>query len=63
MLPADIQDEDDSLKGLLLIGHLNIDPKGRELPSPLPAIGVGNAARLALADLRCPADAPHDKAG
>ena len=63
LVPADTEAEQNGLKGLLLIGHMFLDPKGKEMPSwPLPAFGVGNGAHLALADLRCPADAPDDKA-
>ena len=50
-------DEDDAqgdkLKGMLLFAHLNIDPEGKELPWPIPAIGFGNGAHLAGACMRC----------
>lgn len=36
-----------TLRGLLLVGDLNLDPSGRKLPWPLPSIGFGNAAHLA----------------
>ena len=45
-----------------MIGHLDIDPEGKHLPWPFPAIGLGNGAHLATADLRCIPGGPHDKA-
>jgi len=62
------------LTGLLMIGHLDIDPEGKHLNGSIPKIpiGLGNGAHLATTDLRCipgglhdkaaPSD-PHDKAG
>ena len=61
-MAPDGEEEENTLKGLLLVGHLNIDPSGREMPWPLPAIGFGNGAHLALANLRCSSDAPDEKA-
>ena len=60
---VDHDEEGGTMKGLLLVGHLNIDPKGEEMPLPFPAIGLGNGAHLAHAELRCSSDGPHDKAG
>ena len=40
-----------ALRGLLLVGDLNLDPSGRKLPWPLPSIGFGNAAHLANATI------------
>lgn len=57
----DREDEGDMLKGLLMVGHLNLDPEGRQLPWPIPAIGFGNGAHLAAADLRCRPKSPHGK--
>ena len=59
---TDQDEEEKTLKGLLMVGHLNIDPSGKEMPWPIPAIGFGNGAHLALAELRCTSDAPPDKA-
>ena len=36
-----------TLRGMLLVGDLNLDPSGSKLPWPLPSIGFGNAAHLA----------------
>ena len=52
----DQDEEKNTLKGLLLVGHLDVDPKGEEMPWPVPAIGLGNGAHLAWAELRCTSD-------
>ena len=61
-----IRDHDDeakkTLQGLLLVGNLNIDPKGDQAPWHIPTFGLGNAAHLAWADLRCASEVPHGKA-
>ena len=54
--------DQETIKGLLMIGHLDIDPQGKQLPWPIPAIGLGNGAHLATTDLRCIPGGPHDKA-
>ena len=56
------QDEDEkTLKGLLMVGHLDIDPSGKEMPWPIPAIGFGNGAHLARAELRCTPEVPRQQ--
>ncbi|CAL8472166.1 g11708 [Coccomyxa elongata] len=47
MVPDTEDAREGVLRGLLLIGDLNIDPSGRRLPWPIPPIGFGNAAHLA----------------
>ena len=58
----DRDDEPDTLKGLLMIGHLDIDPQGKHLPWPITLIGLSNGAHLATTDLCCIPGGPHDKA-
>ncbi len=60
--PFDRDYELETLKGLLMIGHLDIDPEGKHLPWPIPVNGLGNGAHLATTDLRCSPGGPHDKA-
>lgn len=50
---ASTQSREDNhrLRGLLLIGQLDVDPKGRHLPLPVPNIGFGNAAHLSKANI------------
>jgi hypothetical protein len=36
-----------ALRGLVLIGDVDLDREGARLPWPLPAMGFGNAAHLA----------------
>ena len=47
MVPDTEDSREGVLRGLLLIGDLNMDPNGRRLPWPIPPIGFGNAAHLA----------------
>lgn len=47
LAPDDGGGQESALRGLLLIGDLELDPQGRRLPWPLPPIGFGNAAHLA----------------
>ena len=58
----DQDEEEKTLKGLLMVGHLDIDLRGEEMPWPIPAIGFGNGAHLARAELRCTSELPHGKA-
>jgi len=50
------------LTGLLMIGHLDIDPEGKHLNGSIPKIpiGLGNGAHLATIDLRCIPGGLHD---
>ena len=64
-----IRDRDEeaekTLEGLLLVGHLNIDPEGKQGPwhiEDIPPVGYGNGAHLAWADLCCASEVPHGKA-
>ena len=47
MVPDSSSFDEDALRGLLLIGDLDLDPAGKKLPWPLPSIGFGNASHLA----------------
>lgn len=47
MVPDTEDTREGVLRGLLLIGDLNVDPSGWRLPWPIPPIGFGNAAHLA----------------
>ena len=53
-------EQGDTLKGMLLFAHLNIDSEGKELPWPIPAIGFGNGAHLARACMRCSSQPPPE---
>ena len=50
---ARAEEDENTLKGLLMIGHLDIDVEGKQLPWPMPTVGFGNGAQLAFKDLRC----------
>ena len=50
---ARAEEDENTLKGLLMIGHLDVDVEGKQLPWPMPTIGFGNGAHLAFTDLRC----------
>ena len=56
------EEEKHRLQGLLLVGDLNIDPKGEEVPWPIPPIGFANGAHLAWTDLCCTSEGPPGKA-
>lgn len=47
------EEDENALKGLLMIGHMDVDVEGKQLPWPMPTVGFGNAAHLAFTDLRC----------
>ncbi len=50
---ARADEDEDALKGLLMIGHFDIDVEGKQLPWPMPTIGFGNGAHLGFTALRC----------